>query len=89
VSQCKDNRKSDYLRRPKSTPTNRPLRLNAIAWTGVPVALYRVHFVDLGGNVYLTRELAHHDDDDTIEAARRPPAVIADYSRNTEKCRWL
>ena len=35
------------------------------------MALYRVHFVDHGDNVYLTQHMEHQDDADAIEAALR------------------
>jgi hypothetical protein len=35
------------------------------------MALYRVHFVDHGDNVYATEYLQHDDDESAIEAAHR------------------
>ncbi len=35
------------------------------------MALYRLHFVDHGDNVYATHYLDHDTDEDAIEAARR------------------
>jgi hypothetical protein len=35
------------------------------------MALYRVHFVDHGGNVFHTRELEHDDDETAVEQASR------------------
>ncbi len=33
--------------------------------------LYRVHFVDHGGNVYMTDHVEHDDDEKAIEDVRR------------------
>jgi hypothetical protein len=33
------------------------------------MALYRVHFVDHGGNIYSTHEIEHDADEDAIETA--------------------
>lgn len=35
------------------------------------MALYRVHFVDHGGNIYGTQDLEHDEDEDAIEEAHR------------------
>jgi hypothetical protein len=35
------------------------------------MALYRLHFVDHGGNVYATEYLEHDDDESAIESAHR------------------
>jgi len=35
------------------------------------MALYHLHFVDHGSNVYSTHELEHDHDEDVIEAAHR------------------
>jgi hypothetical protein len=35
------------------------------------MALYRVHLLDHGDNVYATRQVEHDDDDAAIEAAHR------------------
>jgi len=35
------------------------------------MALYRVHFVDHGNNVYLTRHVEHDDDEAAINGAHR------------------
>jgi hypothetical protein len=35
------------------------------------MVLYRVHFVDHGGNVYATEYLEHDDDESAIAAAHR------------------
>ena len=35
------------------------------------MALYRVHFLDHGGNIYLTQHVDHNDDATAIEAAHR------------------
>ena len=45
------------------------------------MALYRVHFVDHGGNIYLIRDVEHQDDAEAIEAARRmnAPSVGAGF----------
>jgi hypothetical protein len=45
------------------------------------MALYRVHFVDHGGNVYSMRELDHDDDDGAIRAARHldVPSIGAEF----------
>ena len=45
------------------------------------MALYRVHFVDHGNNICLTREVEHQDDAEAIEAARRmnAPSVGAGF----------
>jgi len=45
------------------------LHLNANAGAARLMALYRVHFVDHGGNVYSTHEIEHDADEDAIEAA--------------------
>jgi hypothetical protein len=34
------------------------------------LALYHVHFLDDGGDVFLTRELEHEDDETVVERAR-------------------
>jgi len=43
----------------KSNQKSCSLRLNAIAGAARLMALYRVHFVDHGGNVYSTHEIEH------------------------------
>jgi len=39
------------------------------------MALYRVHFVDHGNNVYLTRHVEHDDDEAAVDAAHRMNAA--------------
>ena len=53
----------------KSNQKSCSLRLNAIAGAARLMALYRVHFVDHGGNVYSTHEIEHNADEDAIEVA--------------------
>lgn len=45
------------------------------------MALYRVHFVDHGDNIYLTQDIEHRDDAAAIEAARRmnAPSIGAGF----------
>ena len=35
------------------------------------MAIYHVHFVDHGDNIYLTRHIEHADDEAAIDAAHR------------------
>jgi hypothetical protein len=45
------------------------------------LALYHVHFFDEGGDVFLTRELEHEDDETAVERARRlyVPRIAAGF----------
>ena len=45
------------------------------------MALYRVHFVDRGDNIYLIRDVEHQDDAEAIEATCRmnAPSVGARF----------
>ena len=45
------------------------------------MALYRVYFVDHGGNVYATNHVVHQSDDDLIRAAHAldVPSIGADF----------
>lgn len=53
--------------RPRGIDLNQSIRVQVVLAVGM--ALYRIHFVDHGGNVRSTRHVEHDTDEAAIEAA--------------------